>query len=234
MTVLALRSVQLEAELPPVDLEVEAGESVGLVCPDQEFGTRLVRVLAGLDRPFSGTVEVFGVDISTLERDARCALRTDFGYVPAEAGVVANLDFAANVALPLRYHGVRKEPELSQRIERALDDLGLLPWTTVRAGQTLPALQKRLAYARAVALEPRLLLSEDPSSLLDPQGRSKVARLLKTLPERGTTCLAADDDIDFIRMFAQRILLFFGGRIFYDGPVDNMPPLLARTLHFAP
>ncbi len=234
MSLLALRALQLEPDLPPVDLAVEAGESVGLVCPDQAFGTRLVRALAGLDTPHAGAVEVFGVDLAGLERTERCALRTDFGYVPAEAGVVANLDFAQNVALPLRYHGVRTEPELSGRVERALDDLGLLPWTTVRAGKTLPALQKRLAYARAVALEPRLLLSEDPSSLLDPQGRSKVARLLKTLPERGTTCLVADDDVDFIRMFATRIVLFFGGRIFYDGPVDKMPPLLARTLHFAP
>lgn len=194
------------AALRGVSLRVAEGESVAVVGHDQPSLTLLVRCCGGLLRPDRGRVRVAGVDVAAADRYALLDLRRTVGYVSIHGGLLANMTLRDNVELPLRYHGRLPASAIAERAARLLDDAGLAARADERAS-TLPAeIQKCVAYLRAVAMEPRVLLVEDPSALLHPRGRTLVRRLHQALRERGVTVLVADDDEAFAAELTDRRL----------------------------
>jgi ABC-type methionine transport system ATPase subunit len=199
------------AALRGVSLRVAAGESVAMVGHDQPSLTLLVRCCGGLVRPDRGRVRVAGVDVATADRYALLDLRRTVGYVSIHGGLLANMSLRDNVELPLRYHGRLPTAAIAERAARLLDDAGLTARADERAS-TLPAeLQKCVAYLRAVAMEPQVLLVEDPSALLHPQGRTIVRGLHQQLRARGVTVLVTDDDEQFAAELTDRQLAVEGG-----------------------
>lgn len=195
------------AALHEVSLRVAEGESVAVVGDDQASLTLLVRCCGGLVRPDRGRVRVAGVDVTAADRYALLDLRRTVGYVSIDGGLLANMSLRDNVELPLRYHGQLPAAAVVERAARLLDDAGLSGRADQRAS-TLPAeIQKCVAYLRAVAMEPRVLLVEDPSALLHPQGRTIVRGIHQRLRERGVTVLVTDDDGEFAAELTDRQLM---------------------------
>ncbi len=233
MNVLELHDVTVgtgPGALRGVDLAVAPGQRVALVSAEQAQVTALVRVCAGLDAPAAGRVRLWGVDLATCSRAQGLAARHRLGYVLAEAGVFANMTFFDNLALVLRYLTDEPEDAIAARVEAHLADWDLSAHAHVRASTAVPALQKRLAYARATVHAPELLLSEDPSALLEPAGRRLVAAAHRRHAAAGGTSLVADDDLSFVGAWADRMLLFAGGALAYDGPMAGLPPDLRAAL----
>lgn len=200
------------AALRGVSLRVAEGESLAVVGHDQPSLSLLVRCCGGLVRPGRGRVRVAGVDVSAADRYALLDLRRTVGYVSTHGGLLANMSLRDNVELPLRYHGRLPGRDIAERAARLLEDAGLTARADERAS-TLPAeIQKCVAYLRAVAMEPRVLLVEDPSALLHPHGRTIVRRLHQQLRERGVTVLVTDDDDAFAAELTDRQLVAPEGR----------------------
>ncbi len=207
----ALHVERGRAALHGMSLRVAEGESVAVVGSDQPSLTLLVRCCGGLLRPDRGRVRVAGVDVAAADRYALLDLRRTVGYVSTHGGLLANMTLRDNVELPLRYHGRLPAGAIAERAARLLDDAGLTARADERAS-TLPAeLQKCVAYLRAVAMEPRVLLVEDPSALLHPHGRTIVRRLHQGLRERGVTVLVTDDDDAFAAELTDRQLVLEEG-----------------------
>jgi ABC-type methionine transport system ATPase subunit len=197
---------QATAALRGVSLHVAEGESVAVVGSDQPSLTLLVRCCGGLVRPDRGRVRVAGVDVAAADRYALLDLRRTVGYVSIHGGLLANMSLRDNVELPLRYHGRMPAGAIAERAAQLLDEAGLTARADERAS-TLPAeIQKCVAYLRAVAMEPRVLLVEDPSALLHPRGRTIVRRLHEQLRARGVTVLVTDDDDAFAAELTDRQL----------------------------
>ena len=116
----------------------------------------------------------------------------------------------------------------SARPSVSSQELGLADEAPLRAAAVAPELQKRTAYARAVARDPRVLLVEDPSALLDPEGRELVAQLHKRLARDGTTVLLADDDMVFAAELTRRAVVLEGRTIRYDGSFAELPREVAE------
>ncbi|MCX4242656.1 ATP-binding cassette domain-containing protein [Paraliomyxa miuraensis] len=189
-----------------VSLRVNEGEAVAVVGDDQPSLTLLVRCCGGLLRPDRGRVRVAGIDLSTADRRTLLDLRRTVGYVSIHGGLLANMSLRDNVELPLRYHGHLPPAAIAERAAGLLHDAGLSARADERAC-TLPAeIQKCAAYLRAVALEPRVLLVEDPSALLHPRGRTIVRDIHRQLRARGVTVLVTDDDEDFAAELTDRQL----------------------------
>jgi ABC-type transporter Mla maintaining outer membrane lipid asymmetry ATPase subunit MlaF len=194
------------AALRGVSLRVAEGESVAVVGSDQPSLTLLIRCCGGLVRPDRGRVRVAGIDVTTADRHALLDLRRTVGYVSIHGGLLANMSLRDNVELPLRYHRHLSAAAISERAARLLEEAGLGARAEERAS-TLPAeIQKCVAYLRAVAMEPKVLLVEDPSALLHPRGRSIVRGLHQELRARGVTVLVADDDVAFAAELTDRRL----------------------------
>lgn len=194
------------AALRGVSLRVAEGESVAVVGDDQPSLTLLVRCCGGLVRPDRGRVRVAGVDVAAADRHALLDLRRTVGYVSIHGGLLANMSLRDNVELPMRYHGRLPAAAVTERAARLLDEAGLSARADERASAMPAEIQKCVAYLRAVALEPRVLLVEDPSALLHPRGRTIVRGLHQQLRARGVTVLVTDDDDAFAAELTDRQL----------------------------
>lgn len=216
MSIIEVEGLGIErggAALSDMSLSVASGESLAVVGEDQAALTLLVRCCGGLEPPDRGRVRVAGVDITGANRRTLLALRRTVGYVSIDGGLLSNMTLRHNIELPMRYHAVAERPAIEKRAAELLEQAGLQRHADALASTVPAEIQKCAAYLRAVAIEPQVLLVEDPSALLHPRGRTIVRALYQQLRARGVTVLMTDDDIEFATELSDRQLHVDGGRI---------------------
>ena len=176
-----------------VDLSVAAGEAVGIVGPSGSGKTSLLMLLAGLEKPTAGRLDVAGHDIGTLDEDALARFRRDqIGIVFQSFHLIPTMTALENVAIPLEFAGRR---DAFDRAAEALADVGLGHRLDHYPGQLSGGEQQRTALARAVVAEPRLILADEPTGNLDRGNGTAVMDLLFGLRARlGTTLLLITHD----------------------------------------
>jgi len=205
--------------LDGVSFAVQPREILAIVGGSGCGKTTLLRHLTGLLRPASGAVRLWGRDIARMEEDELDALRARFG-VAFQAGALFNsLTAADNIALPMREHGLDKE------LIPALVRLKLCLVGLADAGDKMPSdlsggMAKRVALARALALDPALVFFDEPSAGLDPVTAAGLDRLiLKLRGLLGITVVVVTHELTSIRAVADRVLMLAGGRIRFLGSV---------------
>ncbi|GAA4896654.1 putative ABC transport system ATP-binding protein [Stackebrandtia albiflava] len=173
--------------LAGADLTVTAGEVLAIMGPSGSGKSTLLHCIAGIVTPDSGRIEYDGVDMTAMSDSRRSALRrTEFGFVFQFGQLVPELTCLENVALPLRMNGVaRKAAE-----QRAADWLAKLEVSDVarkRPGQVSGGQGQRVAVARALVAEPRLLFADEPTGALDSlNGEAVMRHLTSAAAELGT------------------------------------------------
>jgi putative ABC transport system ATP-binding protein len=173
--------------LENVDLDVEAGEAVGIVGPSGSGKTSLLMLLAGLEQASSGTIRIAGRDITALGEDALAKFRREtVGIVFQAFHLIPTMTALENVALPLEFAGVRNA---GARAEEGLRAVGLGHRLGHLPGQLSGGEQQRVAVARAFAPQPRLLLADEPTGNLDAATGGAVMDLLFAMQERHDTTL---------------------------------------------
>jgi putative ABC transport system ATP-binding protein len=179
--------------LDGVDLDVARGECVAITGPSGSGKSTLLGLIAGLDAPTSGTVQVDGVELTRLGEDALAHFRRDrIGFVFQSFHLIPTLTAAENVAIPLELAGVR---EARARAAVLLDDVGLAPRAHHYPSQLSGGEQQRVALARAVARAPGLVLADEPTGNLDSAtGGAIIELLLRLNRERGSTLLLVTHD----------------------------------------
>jgi putative ABC transport system ATP-binding protein len=213
-----------------VDLAVAPGEFVALLGPSGSGKSTLLHLLAGLDRPTSGSVCVDGVDLAALDDQSRTLLRRRrIGMVFQSFYLVESLTAEENVALPLALDGVRPA-EASRRAQRALAAVGLEGRLRHRPTELSGGEQQRVAVARALVIEPTLLLADEPTGNLDSAAAARVLALLRGLAgqRRRTIVLVTHDPAQ--GALADRTVWLRDGRLAPSGPgevVTEGPALAA-------
>ena len=179
--------------LAGIDLDVTAGEAVGIVGPSGSGKTSLLMVLAGLEQATSGTVEVAGRDITHMNEDALARFRRDtVGIVFQAFHLIPTMSALENVAVPMELAGAR---DAGQRAAESLRAVGLGHRLTHLPGQLSGGEQQRVALARAFAPRPRLLLADEPTGNLDiATGRTVMDLLFGMQAAHGTTLLLITHD----------------------------------------
>lgn len=176
-----------------IDLDIAAGEAVGLVGPSGSGKTSLLMLLAGLERPTGGTLRVAGRDLAAMDEDALARFRREtVGIVFQAFHLVPTMTALENVAVPLEFAGRR---DAFARAEAALAAVGLAHRLGHYPGQLSGGEQQRVALARATVAEPPLLLADEPTGNLDQATGAAVMDLLFGLRARlGTTLLLITHD----------------------------------------
>jgi putative ABC transport system ATP-binding protein len=197
-----------------IDLEIAAGETVGLVGPSGSGKTSLMMVIAGLERATSGRVEVAGRDLGPLDEDGLARFRRErVGIVFQSFHLIPTMSALENVAIPLELAGVR---DAFVRARRGLEQVGLAARVAHYPAQLSGGEQQRVALARAFACEPSLLLADEPTGNLDGKTGSQIIDFLFDLAaRRGTTLLLITHDTA-IAARCGRILQLADGRIVED------------------
>ncbi|HZP93375.1 MAG TPA: ATP-binding cassette domain-containing protein [Burkholderiales bacterium] len=216
-----------------LDLDVERGEILALVGGSGSGKTTLLRHLVGLTRPSSGTVRLFGVDLARTRRAQRLALMRRFGLLFQNGALFSALTVFDNVALPLR--------ELRCLDEALIRDLVMVKLSMVelepRDARLMPAelsggMVKRAALARALALDPELLLLDEPTAGLDPERAHAFVRLVRSLShELGLTVVMVTHDVETVLALATRMAILAQNRIVAQGPIGQMALLDDPFVH---
>ena len=167
------------AVLAGIDLEVAAGEYVAIMGESGVGKTTLLHLIAGLDRPDAGRIALDGVDLGTLDDDARTLLRRrSIGFVFQAFHLLPYLTARQNVELPLRLLGVGAA-ERRARTDRLLDSLGIAALAERRPREFSGGEIQRIATARALVHEPRIVLADEPTGNLDPGTATRTLALLR-------------------------------------------------------
>lgn len=209
--------------LDGVSLDVRPGDTVGLVGESGSGKSTAARVALGLIAPASGSVSLFGTDLARVRGRKRRALLAGVGVVLQDpvASLDARMSVAECVAEPLRVH--RRGMTGAERRERVAEVLELvrLPRElALRGPRELSGGQRqRVSLARALVLEPRLLVADEPTSALDVSVQRTVLEVIAELQrELGFACLFVSHDLAVVQEFAQRVVVMRDGRVQEQGP----------------
>jgi putative ABC transport system ATP-binding protein len=203
--------------LDGVDLEIVDGEVVVILGPSGSGKTTLLGLLAGLDRPSEGEVELAGVPLSTLDEDGRAALRADrIGFIFQSFHLIPTLSALENVLVPLELLESERAPKAAEAeatARRLLDQVGLSGRVEHYPAQLSGGEQQRVGIARAFANEPAVLFADEPTGNLDRATGEEITNLLFELNEQhGTTLVIVTHDLELSRR-AHRIIHLAGGHI---------------------
>lgn len=203
--------------LDGVDLEVADGEVVVILGPSGSGKTTLLGLLAGLDRPSDGDVELAGVALSGLDEDGRAALRADrIGFIFQSFHLIPTLTALENVLVPLELLDRSRAPKPAdaEKIARGLlERVGLAGRLDHYPAQLSGGEQQRVGIARAFANQPAVLFADEPTGNLDRKTGEEIANLLFELNEQhGTTLVIVTHDLELSRR-AHRIIHLEAGRV---------------------
>ncbi|WP_439437187.1 ABC transporter ATP-binding protein [Salinivibrio costicola] len=197
--------------LQNVSLQIEAGESIALMGVSGAGKSTLMTLLAGLDTPSEGEVDLLGHKLSTLDEDARAALRAEsVGFVFQSFLLVPSLNALENVMLPLT---IRGENEDETRAKKLLASVGLQGRETHLPSQLSGGEQQRVALARAFIIRPHVLFADEPTGNLDQKTAATIIDLLFELNEKhGTTLVLVTHDPALAKR-CQRTLMMDSGKL---------------------
>ncbi|WP_423921405.1 methionine ABC transporter ATP-binding protein [Frigoribacterium sp. 2-23] len=208
--------------LDHVDFSVASGEIAAVVGPSGAGKSTLAQCVTLLERPTSGSVVVNGDDLTRLgERDLRVARRR-IGTVFQSDGLFGRRTAAQNVALPLEYLGVTKV-ETKRRVAELLDRVGLAHRADARPHELSGGQRQRVGIARALALRPSVLLSDEATSGLDPASTASIVGLLRELrDDLGLSILFITHEMDTVLQIADSVARLDHGRIVERGRVLDL------------
>ncbi|MCG6965118.1 MAG: ATP-binding cassette domain-containing protein [Chromatiaceae bacterium] len=197
--------------LTAIDMQVNAGEVVAILGPSGSGKSTLLGLLAGLDQPSTGQVALLGQDLSTMDEDARAALRAGrVGFVFQSFQLLPGMTALENVALPLQ---IGRQRGARVQAERLLQEVGLGERLSHLPRQLSGGEQQRVALARAFAGDPAVLFADEPTGNLDAASGQRIIELLFDLRDRaGSTLLLVTHDQQ-LAMRCDRVLQIEAGRL---------------------
>jgi len=211
------------------ELTVAEGEFLAVTGPSGSGKTTFLNVAGLLEGFDSGSYRLDGVDVTGLSDDARSRLRNEkIGFIFQSFNLIPDLDVFDNVDVPLRYRRM-KAAERKQRIDSALEIVGLASRRNHMPAQLSGGQQQRVAIARAIAGDPKFLLADEPTGNLDSLMARQVLDLLEQINEMGTTVIMVTHDPELARR-AHRNVQVVDGQISDYRPYERTPPATYAAL----
>ena len=198
--------------LKNLNLEVEKGEFVSIHGPSGAGKTTLLNLIGGLDKPTSGKIVVFGHDLGAYDEDFLATFRCAYvGFVFQSYNLISTLTAIENVAFSMELAGWSKE-RIEKGSENLLKMVGLKHRANHFPAQLSGGEQQRVAFARALANDPPLLLADEPTGNLDVETGLEIVRILEKMKMKGKTIIVATHDERILKL-SNRALCLHDGRI---------------------
>lgn len=204
-------------------LDVPEGESVAIIGYSGSGKSVAIKHIVGLLEPDAGTVFVDGLEVPTLDRPSLFRLRATIGYVFQFAALFDSLTVGENVAMGLRRQDGLSERDITARVQEVLALVDLPDAVDVMPSDLSGGMRKRVGIARAIALRPKYLLYDEPTTGLDPVTSAVINDLmLRTQCTLGVTPIVITHDMKSAYTVASRIAMLFDGRVRQVGSVEEI------------
>jgi len=215
-----------------VDLDIHAGETMVVLGGSGEGKSVILRHMNGLLRPDRGEVIVDGEPLNGLSEEALAAIRLKVAMVFQNGALFDSLTVYQNISYPLREHTRMNELEKGERVAHLLAMVELSGTQRLYPAELSGGMRKRVALARAIALQPRAVLYDEPTTGLDPITSHKISELIRLLQARlGLTSVVVTHDLKSAFMVGDRFALLDNGRIRFTGTANETRTSQDQLMH---
>ena len=215
-----------------LSLDVLTGETLVVLGGSGSGKSVLLKHMNGLLTPDAGTVEVDGVSLSACDEEELAAVRRRLAMLFQQSALFDSLSVGENVAYPLREHRVVPPDAVAARVGQALEMVGLAGTEALMPAELSGGMRKRAALARALVLEPRAILYDEPTTGLDPVVAAKINHLIRELQQRlGLTGVVVTHDLGSAFFVADRIAFLYEGCIRFVGTPEEARGSRDEALH---
>ncbi len=206
-----------------LDLGLPEGQISMILGPSGTGKSVCIKHIVGLMYPDEGDVRVFGQSVPSLSDDELFELRKRFGVLFQDGALFGSMNLYDNVAFPLRQHTDKSEEEIREIVMRRLREVGLADAAEKMPNELSGGMRKRAGFARALVLEPDIVLFDEPDSGLDPVRTALLCELIREVhEENGGTYVVITHDIMSARRLADYIAVLWRGRIVESGPAEEL------------
>src|SRR5882757_8773095 len=222
--------------LKGLSLEVGRGETLSVLGRSGTGKSVLLKLIIGLHKPDSGSIRVNGEDVTKLKLKELNEVRKKVGFLFQQAALYDSLTIEENVGFPMRRHSSMSDEESRKRVRELLASVGMEKDAHKLPGELSGGMQKRVGLARALALEPDILLFDEPTAGLDPITAAEIDDLILRLQkERQMTSVVVTHDIHSARAVSDRLALMRDGQVLIEGTYEELKksrdPFVVQFLH---
>lgn len=198
--------------LKDINFSIPKGKFTVVSGPSGSGKTTLLNIIGGIDKPTTGKIFVNDQDLTVQNEDFLSDFRcNNVGFVFQSYNLVSTLTVAENVAFPMEWTG-KPEDEIEKRITELLETVGLQNRANHFPAQLSGGEQQRVAFARALANDPQLILADEPTGNLDDKNAQKIVQVLQLLKEKGKTVIVSTHDAQ-IKQLADQVLCLEDGKL---------------------
>lgn len=206
-----------------LDIVVKRGRITAIMGPSGTGKTTLLRLITGQMAPAEGSITVFGQDVSALPQRQLFALRRRMGMLFQNGALLTDLSVFENVAFPLREHAQLPEALIRQLVLTKLHAVGLRGAANLMPGELSGGMSRRVALARAIVMDPEVLIYDEPFVGLDPISLGVIVRLIRQMNEvLGITSIVVSHDVEELAGIAHESFLLSQGKVVASGTPEQL------------
>jgi phospholipid/cholesterol/gamma-HCH transport system ATP-binding protein len=209
--------------LQDINLAIRSGEIMVIMGGRGSGKTTLMRNMLGLNKPTSGSIRIFGKDITRIKRRELYDIRRRIGVAFQGGALLGSMTVAENIELPLRQHTQLDESTIRIMSRMKLEVVNLAGFENLMPSELSGGMVKRAALARSIIMDPNLLFFDEPSAGLDPVVSAELDELILRLKEAmNVTIVVVTHELESAFKIADRITVLGGGRVLMTGTVDEV------------
>jgi phospholipid/cholesterol/gamma-HCH transport system ATP-binding protein len=217
------KSFGQQTVLKEINLEVSRGQTLSVLGQSGTGKSILLKLIVGLHKPDSGSISIFGREITNLPLRELNEVRKKVGFLFQQAALYDSLTVEENVAFPLRRHSRMPDDQRAKRVQELLANVGMDQDAHKMPSEVSGGMQKRVGLARALALDPEILLFDEPTAGLDPITAAEIDDLIVRLQkERHMASIVVTHDIHGARVVSDRLALMRDGQILVEGTFEDL------------
>lgn len=201
-------------------MKLYKGENLVVMGKSGSGKSVMIKCLVGLMQPDSGYISVMGKEINTLNRESLDALRSDIGFLFQGSALYDSMTVRENLEFPLRRHKEKlgKITDTTPLVLEALENVGLAHTIDLMPDELSGGMQQRVALARTLILQPKIIFYDEPTSGLDPITSKEIIELIRNIQKKyATSSLIITHDVDCARVISERMILLVDGTNYAEG-----------------